>query len=331
MERDNNAITVSAKLSKQDVLGTIKTRLGMSRMDYKVFPGLYALGDPNSESPVLVTSNYKLTFDTLRKNLDGLDLWILVLDTKGVNVWCASGKGTFGTKELIKKIRQSNLKKVVNHRILILPQLGASGVAAHEVEKVSGFRVKFGPVRAEDIREYLRNGHKATTQMRKVTFPLKERIVLIPVEISNIIKPVINVFALFFVLNLFLKVRFGYMDALVLMSGILCGAILTPILLPLLPGRSFAFKGFLLGLGFSLGINYANGWPGSATYSDLRGIGYMLVITAISSFLAVNFTGASTYTSLSGVVKEMKLGIPLIILGLTIGIILILVNGFMGV
>lgn len=69
-------------------------------MGYTIDPGLYALGNPDESSPVLVTANYKLTFDRLRQSLPKLDAWVLVLDTKGINVWCAAGKGTFGTGEV---------------------------------------------------------------------------------------------------------------------------------------------------------------------------------------------------------------------------------------
>src|SRR3972149_4169926 len=74
---------------------------GIGRDRCRVAPGLYALGAPGGDSPVLVTANYKLTFDVLRRDAAGLDAWILVLDTRGINVWCAAGEGTFGTEEAI--------------------------------------------------------------------------------------------------------------------------------------------------------------------------------------------------------------------------------------
>jgi CO dehydrogenase/acetyl-CoA synthase gamma subunit (corrinoid Fe-S protein) len=70
-----------------------------------------------------------------------------VLDTQGINVWCAAGKGTFGTDELVHRIEATQLHDVVRHRVLILPQLGAPGVAAHDVKKRSGFTIEYGPVR----------------------------------------------------------------------------------------------------------------------------------------------------------------------------------------
>ena len=106
-------------------------------MDYTVEPGIYAVGKPDETSPVLVSANYKLTFDILRKNLSGLDCWLLILDTKGINVWCAAGKGTFGANELVKRIESVVLSKIVKHKKLILPQLGASGVSGYEITNCS--------------------------------------------------------------------------------------------------------------------------------------------------------------------------------------------------
>ena len=115
-----------------DHVGTIRARLGISRDRYRVAPGLYIVGKPGAESPVLVTANYKLSFDSLRKELGGIDAWILVLDTMGVNVWCAAGKRTFSTEEVIRQVNGVGLDKLVTHRELILPQLGAPGVSAQK-------------------------------------------------------------------------------------------------------------------------------------------------------------------------------------------------------
>lgn len=131
---------VATKLGWRDYLGTLRVRCNILRMVYTVEPGLYAVGLPTPDSPVFVSSNYKLSFDSLRKELAGIDGWILVLDTKGINVWCASGKGTFGTDEIVQRVETSGLAKVVSHRTLIVPQLGAPDVAAHEVKKRSAFR-----------------------------------------------------------------------------------------------------------------------------------------------------------------------------------------------
>ncbi len=145
-------------------------RMGINRAMHRVDPGLYKLGNPTAESDVFVTSNYTLSFDALRSALPGIDAYILVLDTFGVNVWCAAGKGTFGTEEVIHRVKDTKLADVVSRRVLILPQLGAPGVAAHEVKKATGFRVEYGPIRADDLPEYLKT-HKATPEMRNANVP----------------------------------------------------------------------------------------------------------------------------------------------------------------
>ena len=132
--------------------------------------------------------NYKLSFDILRKALNGLSAWILVLDTKGINVWCAAGKGTFGTAELVKRINKVKLTNVVNHMRIIVPQLGAVGINADEVRKQTGFKVYFGPVYAKDIKNYIEAGKRKTPEMRKIEFSTLNRLILTPMEIIPAIK-----------------------------------------------------------------------------------------------------------------------------------------------
>jgi hypothetical protein len=177
------APTVSTQLSFSDYWGAIKVRWGIGRNNYLVKPGIYKVGKPNAASVVFISANYKLSFDHLRKNLSGLDAWILVIDTKGVNVWCAAGKGTFATNNLVKSIKELSLEHLVTHRKIIVPQLGATGVAAHKVKEQTGFKVIFGPVRAADIPEFIQAGYKASAQMRKMEFPIYERAKLIPVDL----------------------------------------------------------------------------------------------------------------------------------------------------
>lgn len=310
---------VSSRLTRQDRWGTIKARFGVGRMNYAVHPGLYALGEPDENAPVLVTANYKMSFDCLRQALPGRNAWILVLDTKGINVWCAAGKGTFGTNELVYRIEASGLKKVVRHRKMVLPQLGAPGVAAHQVKKLSGFKVHYGPVRARDIPAYLDNGLRASREMRIVTFPLADRAVLIPIELLGAAKP-------FALLSLALLVlagilgRSGFQTNLLhdgvfavvaLFAALFGGAVLTPLLLPWLPGRAFSVKGLSIGLVTALALMMARGVDVGTWAGRVEILAWLLIIPAIAAYLAMNFTGASTYTSLSGVKKEMRFALPL--------------------
>ena len=172
----------STKLKFCDTLGAWKARWGINRNNYKVEPGLYSVGIPDENSDVFVTASYKLTFDVLRKNLDNINAWILVLDTKGINVWCAAGKGTFGTDELIKRIISSNLLKLIKHDKIILPQLGAVGVNLNIIRKNTGLKVIYGPVYSRDIKEFIGNGYKKTEKMREINFNFLERAAVTPIE-----------------------------------------------------------------------------------------------------------------------------------------------------
>lgn len=320
---------VCTTLSAADVFGSWKARWSIGRMDYKVEPGLYGVGSPTDRSPVLVTANYKMTFDRLRRELPGVDTWILVLDTKGINVWCAAGKGTFGTEELVRRIAETNLKHVVSHRNLILPQLGAVGVAAHEVAKQSGFKVTYGPVRAEDLKAFLAAGMKATPQMRTVRFPLWDRLVLTPMELVGSLKPTMIVFGVLFLLNAIGFGHYGLMDAAAWLGAIITGCVLTPVLLPWIPGRAFSFKGFLLGLLWAAGTVWLAGLvPPMAVESWLKAAAYLLVLPSLSAYGAMNFTGSSTFTSMSGVDREMRAALPLMLAATALGVVLLIVQDF---
>lgn len=321
-------LQVSTKLTIYDTLGSWKARWGIDRMNYKVTPGLYCVGQPNNMSPVLVTSNYKMSFDRLRRELSEINAWILVLDTNGINIWCAAGKGTFGTNELVNRIARVNLSKIVSHETIVLPQLGAPGVVAHEVQRNSGFKVVFGPVRAADIKKFIDAGMKATADMRKVKFSFYDRLILTPIELVGTIKVSLMIFGVLFMLNLLSGGFFGVVDFYGYIGALLVGCVLVPVLLPWIPGKAFAWKGWLLGILWAIGVNILNGWPVNPGYSLAKALAYMLVLPAISAYYAMNFTGSSTYTSFSGVLREMKIAVPAIVISLFLGTVLLLFVAF---
>jgi len=299
-------------------------------MHYRIEPGLYALGVPDEKSPVLVTANYKMSFDKLRKELPDRNFWILVLDTKGINVWCSAGKGTFGKTELVNRIASSGLSQIVSHRELILPQLAGPGVAAHEVKRLSGFKVIYGPIRSKDLPAFLDSGHNATPEMRLKTFPLWERMALIPMELVSAMKVGLVLTGVFFFLAFIWRsgeataVAFshGLFSALALFIAIVAGAILSPLLLPWLPGRAFSLKGSVLGL-IAAFLLVAFCFKEFDTLGGrVEMFAWVLLIPAVSAYLAMNFTGSSTYTSLSGVKREMRWALPFEIGAVVIGLLL---------
>jgi hypothetical protein len=323
---------ISTQLEWKDYLGASKVRWGINRNHYRVDPGIYAVGTPNERSDVFVTANYKLTFDLVRKNLDGMNAWLLVLDTKGVNVWCAAGKGTFGTKELVKRIQLTSLEKIVLHRRMILPQLGATGIAAHLVKEASGFTVIYGPVRATDIQSFVQAGYKATKEMRRVNFDWYDRLKLVPNDLGYNLRYFAIAFFIFFMLAGINTDGFSLRQAIskflsitqIIAAGYVAGIVLTPLLLPYIPFRSFSYKGFIVGAIVSVPF-LLTGAFGNTLIANISGV---FLASGFSSFLAMNFTGASTFTSLAGVKKEMKVAVPMQIATGTIAAILAILNNF---
>ncbi|MEI6875768.1 MAG: mercury methylation corrinoid protein HgcA [Spirochaetota bacterium] len=319
MVRDKRTIpVVSTILRRADRLGALKARWDIGRMDYRVLPGLYAVGDPKAESPVFVTGNYKMSFDALRSSLAGLDGWILVLDTKGINVWCAAGKGSFGTAELVSRLAKVKLASIVTHRKLVLPQLGAPGVSAPEVARQSGFHVEWGPVRASDIPAWLSADRKKDDAMREATFTLGERMAIAPVELVHA-WPI-------FPASLALAALFGLPAdgawfartlpmAIILVGTIPVGTVVFPALLPWLPTKAFAAKGAILGALWATLCALLFGLP------ILAMAGAVLVATPVVAFLAMNFTGASTFTCQPGALAEVDYGFWPMVASLAAGLL----------
>lgn len=306
----------STDLSPSDHWEHIRCRFSAFRNDYRVSPGLYAVGEPDRNSDVLVSANYKLSFDVLRRELRSLNVWVLVLDTKGINVWCAAGKGTFGTDELIRRIKLARVAMIVDHRRLIVPQLGAPGVSGYKVSRATGFKVLFGPVHARDIAAYIDAGYKATREMRTIRFSLWDRLILTPMEIIPAMKKypyyallILGIFGLQPSGIIFRDALTGGMPFLLLgLIAVLAGAFLTPVLLPVIPSRSFAIKGWLVGM---LAVVL------SMQLFALAGTQLLVFACTFfplaSSYIALQFTGATTFTGMTGVKKELKVAVPVYI------------------
>ncbi|MGB5850541.1 MAG: mercury methylation corrinoid protein HgcA, partial [Ignavibacteriaceae bacterium] len=282
---DIDILQTTSQLSLANRWDHFLKRMGINRSRNRIKPGLYALGNANPKSQIFVTANYTLSFDALRTALDGTDCYILVLDTKGINVWCAAGKRTFGTDELVKRIKLTGLSSVTKRKTLILPQLGGPGVAAHEVKKLSGFNVEYGPVLANDLPEYLKT-HKATPEMRQVYFNLSDRLILVPTE---------TIQALLLILVLAIPIYFisGLLPALAIVAAVLAGVVLFPILLPWIPTPHFSTKGFILGvlIALPLAIIEYFGNPGMVMWQRAGwALTYILILTPVTAYLALSFT-----------------------------------------
>jgi acetyl-CoA decarbonylase/synthase complex subunit gamma len=331
---------ITGILSAADKFGAVMCRISNRfRMRYRIDPGLYALGNPGDSDPVMISANYRLSFNHLRSALAGRKAWILVLDTKGINVWCAAGKGTFCTNEIVKQLSACNLTSIISHRTLILPQLSASGVSASKLQKAcGGFSVKFGPVRASDIPAYLDNNCTASPAMRRVRFSIVDRAKLVPMETI----PALGKVGLFLLVSavLFGMTRTGIMYRQALsgvvplatagLTALFTGTILPPLFLPFIPGRAFSLKGFVTGLTGAIAIVFllpmCRSTPLLTTFN-------LVSVPAFSSYLAFLFTGSTTYTSPSGVKAELKIAWPLYLAsaGISAALLIMVIIHFWGI
>jgi hypothetical protein len=228
----------------------------------------------------------------------------------------------------VERITRTGLASVVRHRTLVLPQLGAPGISAHQVLRESGFRVEYGPVRARDLPEYLKT-RTATPDMRRVRFPFRDRIVLTPVEFVHAALPAFAAAALLYLLA-------GPVAALAAVTAVLAGTVLFPALLPFLPTRDFSTKGLFLGVLVALPFAGYSGThaPLSPWANVLVAFIPLLIIPVMTAYLALNFTGCTPYTSRTGVRTEIFRYIPVMVIIAGCGIAIAVLAGilwFLGV
>jgi ubiquinone/menaquinone biosynthesis C-methylase UbiE len=247
----------------------------------KVRTGLYALGNPTSDSPVLVTGNFDLTVRRLTAAIDGeVDAWVLVADSAGINVWCAAGGGYFSAEKVIAALKAAHLDEVVDHHALILPQLCANGVDGWKIRRETGWGVHWGPARAEDLPAYLAAGRKKSDAMRWVRFPLKDRLEMVTVTLA-FYSLLILVPILIFWRHLFWPVT----------ASLLGLSYFYALMLPWLPGRDGLQKSIPLTLialaGLSLYAGLTGGLPAQRLFN------WALGLTGLSVFTAAELQGMS--------------------------------------
>jgi NAD-dependent dihydropyrimidine dehydrogenase PreA subunit len=139
-------------------------------------PGLRAIGTPDRTSPVLLTGNYTLTVRRMIDVLAPRSVWLLVANSRGINVWCAATGGHLTDHDVIAAIRSSAVSDRVDHRTIVLPQLAATGVERRRIAETTGWDVRWGPARMEDLDAYLERGTRSARKERWMRFPVWERL-----------------------------------------------------------------------------------------------------------------------------------------------------------
>ena len=247
----------------------------------KVQPGLYTLGTPDPRSPVLVTCNYDLTVRRLVREIDGkVNIWILVVDSKGINVWCASGGGFLTAAKVITAIKTCGLAEVVEHNHVILPQLCANGVDGWKIRSESGFRVRWGPVRAADIPSYLDNGMKKDGKMRLVEFPVIDRL--------EMCTAALGFYSILILLPVFIFWREKFWPITLTLLGL---SYIYALVHPWLPGRDGLYKSVPLAL---IALVFLGGY--SRLYAPMQDqaiYNWGFALAGLSIFIASEMQGMS--------------------------------------
>ena len=180
-----------------DIPGYCRDR-GLGALPHRAPTGLIRIGNPGRNSPVLVTGNFTLTVRRLREALSGRDAWLLVANSKGINVWCASSGGYLTHHDIIAAIRVSRLAGLVDRREIVLPQLCATGVERRRITEATGFATRWGPARLEDLPAFLGRGARVVKLERFMRFPAWERMEMATLWCAPMLVIALPVLAIFF-------------------------------------------------------------------------------------------------------------------------------------
>jgi hypothetical protein len=262
-----------------------------------VKPSLYAIGQPDADAPVLVTGNYDLTVRRLLRDTQGLDVYLLVVNSAGINVWCASGGGYLTSEKVIAAVRASQLDRVVDHRRLILPQLCAGRVDGNRITSEIDWEVRWGPVYSKDIPAYLAAGQQKDNGTRWVQFPLKTRL-----EMAIVMW---GFWGLVIGLALLLVNRSVFWIGL---GSALFYYLLTGAFFPWLPGRDGFRKGVFLAILSMTVVLAAGPWLGG--WDTLRTLNTALGVGALALFAAADYQGGTPHMRAGEIVHFIKV-VPL--------------------
>lgn len=266
-------------------------------------PGLYKSGNPSPESPIIVTANYEYTYIKVMRDLQGIDAWVLCLDSNGINVWCASRGENFGNEQLIEAVQNSGVVENVKTKTMILPQLSAGGISIPKLPKSFPFHIKFGPIWSKDLKTYLQSiPSEKPESMRVIKFSLSKRLEAGITHTTFLLRMFLLWPTLILLIPfLILHEQFGFSASLQILLAlwvifISCGMGIA-ILFPFTKNtRNFNIKGTIFGI-ISLLISLAI-FIGTFQFK-LIFIGYSLWIYWIAFFTTMSFSGYTMHTGVT--------------------------------
>ncbi len=127
----------------------------------QVLPGLYEINAPTADSPVMVTTNFSVTYFSVNNEVEGAGkpAWLIVTDADGMSVLTAWAAGKLDSEQIVKAIKVCDIESKINHKRLIIP--GHVAVLSGELEEdLEGWEIMVGPKEAVDIPAYLKEQWK---------------------------------------------------------------------------------------------------------------------------------------------------------------------------
>lgn len=123
----------------------------------QIDPKLYAIGQVSQDSPVLVTTNFSLSYYTVLGEVEAskIPAYILSVDTQGMSVLTAWAAEKFNAESISKSLDSFRVKEVIGHKNLIIP--GYVAMISGDLQDQSGFRIIVGPKEAAGIPAFLKN------------------------------------------------------------------------------------------------------------------------------------------------------------------------------
>lgn len=123
----------------------------------QVQPGLYEINSPKADDPLLVTTNFSITYFSVANEVEssGLPAWLLVADAEGMSVLTAWAAGKFDAERIAKSVKAFNVEDKVSRKQIVLP--GHVAVLSGELEgELPGWEIKVGPREAVDLPAFMK-------------------------------------------------------------------------------------------------------------------------------------------------------------------------------
>lgn len=319
--------------SKRDFIKSIIDQVFLFKKTFSVKPGLYYTGDHyDITAPILVTCNYHLTVYKLWKTVNHLNTRILVIDTEGINVWCAAGKGKFCTaaiQEQLEKVDPNQLSVLEiskEHRLpLVIPKLALSGVKLKKLIDLN-YQPIIGPIYMEEIPDFLHQKPLINCKTEKFEFDISDRLFTLPGSLLQFllysIYPAIPLFLLNAIFPNGCSNILWYQIPILFFSV----ATLYIIIFPYLPSRKFAIKGLTLASCLLLPILvvfFINPISIGSIYSSLS---LVSIVLATGIFFGLYYTGNSGVSNYSLVKLEIVRYLPISAILYGLGLVMFILS-----